>query len=175
MLAYVFVFAVIAARLLLRPLAFAPVGAALLFFGARAPRKLLWVPLALLTITDLYLTLAVYGQGLKADQIVTSAWYLAVMLMGSAFLKRAVRPVRVLVSALGASVSFFVLSNFAVWAVWPTYPKTLSGLAACYVAAIPFFRNQVASDVFFTAVMFAIPMAIEALRSSESQDHIRAA
>jgi hypothetical protein len=34
------------------------------------------------------------------------------------------------------------------------YPKTIEGLLACYVAAIPFFQNAVLGDVFYTALMF---------------------
>jgi hypothetical protein len=41
--------------------------------------------------------------------------------------------------------------------VWrDTYPKTLNGLMACYVAGLPFFRNGVASDLLFTAAFFGI-------------------
>ncbi|HYX70695.1 MAG TPA: DUF6580 family putative transport protein [Terriglobales bacterium] len=163
MLAYVLILAVIAARLLLRPLAFAPVMPVLLLAGARLPRKMFWLPVALLTAADLYLTFAVYGAGFKADQFIVSAWYLAMLFLGSALLKDGGK-LRILVSALAGSASFFILSNFAVWAVWPTYPKTIPGLAACYVAAIPFFRNQFVSDMVFTAVIFAIPMALEAFR-----------
>ena len=165
MLAYILILAVIAARLLLRPLAFAPVMPVLLLVGARLPRKMFWIPVALLTAADLYLTLAVYGAGFKADQLIVSAWYLGMLFLGSALLKDRWK-LGILASALAGSVSFFIVSNFGVWAVWPTYPKTLAGLAACYVAAIPFFRNQFVSDMLFTAVIFAIPMAIEALRPS---------
>lgn len=34
------------------------------------------------------------------------------------------------------------------------YPRTLPGLAECYVAAIPFFRNSLAGDAIFTTVLF---------------------
>ncbi len=175
MLAYVFVLAVIVARILFRPLAFAPVAPALLFFGAHLPRKRMWIPLALLAAADVYLTKMEYGYPLTADHLVSWAWYAAILWLGSAWLKGKARPLRVAAAALTSSVSFFVVSNFAVWAVWNMYPKTLEGLAACYVAAIPFFRNQIASDLFFTAVMFAIPMAVEALRPAQAEDHIRAA
>ena len=84
MLAYVLILAVIAARLLLRPLAFAPVMPVLLLAGARLPRKMFWLPVALLTAADLYLTFAVYGAGFKADQFIVSAWYLAMLFLGSA-------------------------------------------------------------------------------------------
>jgi len=53
-------------------------------------------------------------------------------------------------------VSFFLISNFAVWAVWSMYPKTASGLAMSYVAGLPFFRNAVVSDLFFAAMFFGI-------------------
>ncbi len=175
MLAYVFIVAVIAARVFFRPLAFAPVAPALLFFGARLPRKMFWIPVALLTAADLYLTFAVYNEGLKADQLLTSFWYLAILFLGNALLKGSVKPLKLAAAAVSASVAFFVVSNFAVWAVWPTYPKTLAGLVACYVAAIPFFRNQFASDLIFTAVMFAVPAAISALRPKDADDHIAAA
>ena len=63
---------------------------------------------------------------------------------------------RVGAASLAASVSFFVISNFAVWAVWNMYPKTASGLAMCYVAGLPFFRNAVVSDLFFAGAFFGI-------------------
>src|ERR1019366_10675544 len=56
--------------------------------------------------------------------------------------------------ALASSVLFFLLTNFGVWAFESLYPKTLEGLIACYVAAIPFFQNTLQSDLFFTAVLF---------------------
>ncbi len=169
MLAYILIVAVILARLVFRPLAFAPVAPALLFFGAYAPRRWMWVPLTLLAATDIYLTRSTYAYPFTADVLVTWAWYAAVIWVGGAVLKGKVGALRVGASTVAASVAFFVLSNFAVWAVWNMYPKTLSGLAACYVAALPFFQNQFASDAIFAAVMFAIPLAIPALRSAEAK------
>ena len=63
---------------------------------------------------------------------------------------------RVVSASLAASVSFFAVSNFAVWALWNMYPKTLAGLAECYTMAIPFFRNTVASDLLFTGAFFGL-------------------
>jgi hypothetical protein len=34
------------------------------------------------------------------------------------------------------------------------YPRTVEGLAACYVAAIPFFRNSLAGDLLYTGLLF---------------------
>jgi hypothetical protein len=59
-------------------------------------------------------------------------------------------------AALLSSTIFFIITNFAVWAMGTTYPKTGVGLAACYVAAIPFFGNTVASDLIYAAMLFGL-------------------
>jgi len=59
-------------------------------------------------------------------------------------------------SALGASVIFFIVSNFGVWFSGVMYPKDLSGLVACYVAGIPFFQNTVLGDLFYSAILFGV-------------------
>jgi len=54
---------------------------------------------------------------------------------------------------LGA-LQFFVITNFAVWSAFTTYPKSLAGLLACYIAAVPFFWNTLAGDVLYAALLF---------------------
>lgn len=58
-------------------------------------------------------------------------------------------------AALVGSVMFFVLSNFFVWLGSGGYDRSLSGLTECYAAAVPFFRNTLASDAMFSAALFA--------------------
>jgi len=41
-----------------------------------------------------------------------------------------------------------------VWLVGDLYPRTLDGLATCYIAAIPFFRNTLAGDAGYTVALF---------------------
>lgn len=55
--------------------------------------------------------------------------------------------------SLGASVAFFLVTNFAVWLMW--YETNWTGLISCYVNAIPFFRYTVLGDLFFSTVLFA--------------------
>ncbi len=157
MLAYLFlVFAVaVHARFLPLPYSFAPVTAALLFFGARRPAREMWIPVAALAASGLYLSRSVYGYPFSADLLITWAWYAGMVLLGGLLAHKATA-LRIGSTSLAASVSFFVVSNFAVWAVWNMYPKTASGLAACYVAGLPFFRNAVVSDLFFVALFFGI-------------------
>jgi hypothetical protein len=168
MLAYLFVALAIAMRFLSTPLSFAPVAPALLFFGARGPRKHAWVPVLLLAGCDFALTKFVYGYPYTIDHFVTAAWYAVVVAMGT-LLSQNARPLRIAGGALAASVGFFVVSNFAVWLAWPMYPHNFGGLFACYVAALPFFRNQFVSDALFTVLMFSVPALIELVRPATAK------
>jgi Family of unknown function (DUF6580) len=158
MLAYLFVIIAVAVhlRFFALPFSFTPVAAALLYFGARMPRKQMWVPVVLLAASDVYLTRVTYAYPLTADHFVTWAWYAAMVLLGGVLIK-GFSAIRIGAASLTTSVSFFLISNFAVWMVWrDMYPKTFNGLIACYVAGLPFFRNAVASDLLFTAAFFGI-------------------
>ena len=64
------------------------------------------------------------------------------------------QPLPILAGALAGSALFFAITNFGVWAIGDMYPKTLAGLGACYVAAIPFFRGTVEGDLLYTLVLF---------------------
>jgi hypothetical protein len=171
MLAYLYVVLAVLVRVVagtgtFATLGFTPVGASLLFFGSRMPRKQFIVPVALLIGSDLFLNLRVYNYPLSWDQVVVWAWYLGACFIGSALRDR-VKPLYVGAAALGSSVSFFVISNFFVWLAGNLgYAKTLGGLAACYVAAIPFFQKGLASDLLFSAVFFSIPVLIAQAREA---------
>lgn len=163
MLAYLYVVLAIAARGLagtgtLSLHGFTPLGASLLFFGSRMPRKQFWIPVALLIGTDVYLNFFRYHMALTWDQAVVWAWYAGACCIGM-LLRGRVKPLFVGGAAIGSSVSFFLISNFAVWLAGNiAYPKTLAGLGACFTAAIPFFRNDLISSLMFSAVFFAIPV-----------------
>lgn len=185
MLAYVFVLLAIAVRFL--PFAhvsflphawhFTPLAASLLFFGARGSRRQMWIPLVLLAATDVVLTKFIYAYVLSWDHLVTWAWYAAILLLGTTLREKS-GIVRVIGAALASSISFFLISNFAVWAAWPEmYPRTLNGLMMSYTAALPFFRGTLESDLFFSVAMFGTPVLIQALSGllDRSGDHAAAA
>jgi phosphoglycerol transferase MdoB-like AlkP superfamily enzyme len=176
MLAYVFILFAVVFRFLPHPMAFTPVGAALLFFGARGPRRQFWVPLALLAASDVILTTLYYRYPFSWDHFVTWGWYAGMLWFGTT-LKQNAGALRILGSALAASVSFFLISNFAVWAAWNLYSRTLAGLLTCYDAGLPFFRHGVVGDLLFTAAMFATPVVIHVISEwrHKSPDHTAAA
>jgi hypothetical protein len=168
MLAYLFV--VIAAAVHIRcialPFSFTPVLAALLYFGARMSRKQMWIPVVLLAASDVYLTRVTYGYPVTADHLVTWAWYAAMLLLGGSVIK-GWSPLRIGASTVLGSVSFFLISNFAVWMVWrDMYPKSFGGLMTCYVAGLPFFRTAVLGDLLFTAAFFGIGYLVSRQRAA---------
>ena len=142
---------------------FTPVGASLLFFGAKQQRKFLWIPVVAFALCDIALNRFVYHYPITLETFSSTLWYFLAVGIGS-LLKEKQDFLRIAGAALAGSVSFFVISNFAVWAAYNMYPKTAGGLVACYVAAIPFFQRTLASDMVYTLAFFAAPLAIEVMR-----------
>lgn len=176
MLAYLFVIFAVLARMpfMPHPWGFTPVAAALLYFGARGSRRQLWVPFGLMITSDVLLNKFVYAYPLSWDQPVVWAWYAAILLLGTQLHENS-GWLRVAGAALASSVSFFILSDLAVWAFGTMYPKTWSGLVSCYVAALPFFRRGLAGDILFTAVMFGLPAIAAMVARSIHKPHGAAA
>lgn len=70
--------------------------------------------------------------------------------------------------SLGASVLFFVVTNFVTWVVTPWYDRSLAGVVECYLAAVPFFRYTLAGDMAFTSSLFGTYCVIQALLNRRS-------
>jgi len=137
---------------------FTAVGAGLLFFGSRRPKWQAIAAVGVLAATDFYLTRFVYGSPFEVKQyLVTWAWYAAVCLMASGLLRK-VTALRVVAAVLASATSFFLLSNFVVWFGSGMYSRSASGLATCYVAALPFYANDLASTGLLSGVLFGLPV-----------------
>ena len=152
---------------------FTAVGAGLLFFGSRRPRWQSVAAVAILAATDFYLTRFVYGFPFEIKgYLVTWAWYAAVCLLASGLLRK-VTALRVAAGVIASATSFFLLSNFVVWVGGGTYPHSAAGLAACYVAALPFYANDLISTGALSAVLFGLPVVAaklaEAMRAHSNQ------
>lgn len=136
-----------ASRLVPHPPNFAPIGAIALFGGASfADRRAAFlVPLGAMFASDLVL-------GLHPLIPVVYACFAFNVVLGW-WVRSRRRPLPIASAALVGSCTFFLVTNAACWALW--YPRTLDGLAACYVAAIPFFRNTLLGDAFYTVALFS--------------------
>ncbi|HEX6773591.1 MAG TPA: DUF6580 family putative transport protein [Acidobacteriaceae bacterium] len=155
---------------------FTAVGGSLLYFGARRPiRQAVWALLPFMAM-DVYLTTRVYGMAFHAqDYLITWLWYAAALVLGSLLLKQRTNPTRVVTGSLLASTSFFVVSNYAVWAGSQMYPHTLGGLGACFVAGLPFYRNDLVSTLLVTGVAFSAEALVRRSRQAHAtRGHIAA-
>jgi formate-dependent nitrite reductase membrane component NrfD len=61
---------------------------------------------------------------------------------------------RLTLATLSSSTLFFLTTNTAVWAFGTMYEKSITGLLTSYTAGIPFFRNMIVGDIWFTLVLF---------------------
>lgn len=138
---------------------FTAVGGGLLFFGARRPRWQSAIAVAVMALTDIYLTKFVYNFPFHVSQyLVTWAWYAAVCLTGSVLLRK-VSVIRVAAGVFTSATSFFLVSNFMVWAQsHVSYAHNLGGLAQCYVAAVPFYANDLVSTAITAGALFGLPV-----------------
>ena len=163
----VLIFIAALSRVLPHPPNFSPIEAVALFGGAYFAKRhwALLVPLAAMFLSDLVLGLL---RGGLYFEYFTSAGYLLVYacialstVLGFG-LRGKVGASRVLSYSLAGSMLFFVVTNFGAWLSDPAYPKTVAGLAAAYVAGVPFFQWTVLGTLFYAALLFG---GFELLRS----------
>jgi hypothetical protein len=175
MLAYIFVIFAVVIRFIPHPWQFTPVAASLLFFGARGAKRQIWIPLVLMAASDLALNRFVYAYPFGWDQLVIWVWYAAILWLGTGLRERQ-KPLPVIGAALASSISFFIVTNFMVWATGTMYPMNWAGLITCYDAAVPFFRHTLEGDLLFTVAMFATPVVLHALAGAfnKEDDHTAA-
>ncbi len=144
------IFAVAISRLLPHPPNFTPVAAMALFGGACFSSRLaaFFVPLAAMLASDAFI-------GFHRGMIAVYACFAATVCIGLWLRRRrAFGPIAG--ATLASSLLFYMATNFAVWALGHgrLYPMTLEGLATCYIAAIPFFRNTLLGDGFYCFALF---------------------
>lgn len=145
------------ARLLPHPWNFTPILAIALYAGVQFTRLRTGV---IATFLALLLSDAIMGL-YHGIGWVYAAW-LVPLLIGR-LVRRKPGVAAIAIGALCSSLSFFVITNFAVWAGGRLYPHTLAGLAACYAAAIPFYQNQILGDAFYTVALFGGHALIQSL------------
>jgi hypothetical protein len=171
------------------PWNFTPVGALGLFGGARLRSWWAYVlPLGVMAVSDLLLWW-IFGK--EPFDLWVYGCFLLTVLWGRLFLRSGGAGRIAAVSVL-VSVQFFLVTNFGTWfrdirnpqpipegtaVVWKDIPglpvpvpdhyaPNLSGLIACYVAALPFtgtnapplgFRgNQLLGDLFYSGILFGV-------------------
>lgn len=142
-------------RFLPHPPNFAPIGAIALFGGVYLSRKIaLILPLLAMVISDLFL-----GFYFLPLMLVVYFCFLICVFLGFR-LKNQKKLSTVFGYSLLVSVVFYLLTNFAVWIFTGWYPKNFSGLIQCYFMALPFFKNTLLGNLFYTSLFFGVYEAI---------------
>ncbi len=137
-----------ALRIAPHPWNFTPVGAIALFSGAvlRDRRLAFFFPLLTLFLGDIFI-------GFHKLMFVVYVSFLINVAIGL-WLRDRRTVARITLATLFGAIQFFIVTNFAVWALGSFYPRTVAGLAACYAAGVPFFWNTLAGDAFYVAMLF---------------------
>jgi hypothetical protein len=172
------VLVVASTRLLPHPLNFTPVVALCLFSVSMLSNKYLMFTLPLLAIvySDFLLEM-VTGYGFHSGSVVVYSSFLLILAIGYFLLKK-VNLKNVIITSILSSLSFFLITNFALF--YPIsavsnpslgqYTHDLSGIIASYSAGLPFFRNMLLGDLFYSGVLFglyALTQQVPALRFSK--------
>jgi len=127
-------------RLIPHPPNFTPLTAIALFGGIYLSSKTLsyLVPIIIMLFSDLFL-------GFSSISLFVYFSFIIISYIGIKSKKPGIQNIVL------SSIVFFVVSNFGVWILG--YPKTWEGFLKCYTLAIPFFRNSLLGDLFYSGVM----------------------
>jgi hypothetical protein len=141
------VLAAIVARVLPHPPNFAPITGIALFSGSYFGGISAFIlPLGIMLASDMVI-------GFHSTMIYVYGSFLFIVLLGK-FLRTKTSFLRLTLTSFVSSILFFTVTNFGVWQRDGIYPKTLPGLEQSYVMAIPFFRNTLLGDFFYTFTLF---------------------
>lgn len=126
---------------------FTAVSAIALFGAAQYEKKIMafLVPFAALLISDAILG---FYQGMEW----VYGTFALIVALGFALRNKITAP-RVILLSVISSLLMYIISDFGVW-LGTLYPHTWQGFTACYIAAIPFLRNEVLGDLFYSGLLF---------------------
>lgn len=151
-------------RLFNYPPNFSPLGAIALFVGFYFfKRWSLLIPLVILFASDIFI--GFYDWRLMASVYLS---FILICLIGL-YLKRHYYWWSTALAALAGSLTFFIITNLAFWYFGGFYQLNLAGLGSCFLLAIPFFKNTLISDLFFTGVFFGIYSLVPYLQKLKEQ------
>lgn len=152
-------------RILPHPANFAPIGAMALFGGTyMKKRQALILPLLAMIISDFIIgfdsplmRFGVYGSFLIS--VFIGFWIKKHKNFGNVF-----------AATITSSILFFIITNFTVWLDGGMYTKNIFGLIQCYMLAIPFFKNSLLGDLFYTSIFFGnYELITQTLRNPATQ------
>jgi hypothetical protein len=126
---------------------FTAMSAVALFGAAYYDKKIMafLIPLSVMLLTDAAIG---FYQGMEWMYIT----FVLIILAGF-FLRTKVTVPRLILLSVVSSLLVFIVSDFGVW-IGSLYPHTWAGFVTCYVAALPFLRNELLGDLFYCGLLF---------------------
>jgi hypothetical protein len=142
---------------------FVPVGAMALFGAAALPKRWLAVivPVLAFYLSDLTLNNTLYAEYYEGFHWGINYWttgaivFMVILGMGLLRNTKFSWP-KIGGAAVGATLVFFLVTNFGVWASGMMYPKSGAGLMAAYTAGLPFLLNSLLANLLFSGVLFGV-------------------
>jgi hypothetical protein len=128
---------------------FQAVSAVALFGAAQYNKKIMafLVPITALLLSD---TILGFYQGMEW----VYGTFVLIIITGFALRNKVTVP-RLIVLSVVSSLLVFIITDFGVWmGTW--YAHTWQGFIACYAAALPFLRNELLGDLFYSGLLFGI-------------------
>ncbi len=128
---------------------FSPLASIIIFSSFLAiNKKYTWLPLLALLASDLII--GFYHWAVMLSVYVATALNIII----GQELKKNHQTIRILSATIFSAISFFVITNLAVWAAGDWYNKDASGLMLCFTLAIPFFKSTLASNILYSTILF---------------------
>lgn len=136
-------------RFMPHPMNFTAVGAIALFSGYyfKDKRIAFIVPMAIMLLSD-------WKLGFYELPLLASVYFAFALVVLLGIVIKNKKWYWSLPMSLAGTVSFFLITNGAVWAFANWYPHTFAGLMTCYAEGIPFVRNAFMGDLTYTFVFF---------------------
>ena len=140
---------------------FSPMAATALFCAAHFDKlwKAILVTLLATFVSDVILNNTIYSSMNNGFTFFYDGFilqyiaYAVIALMGSTFFIN-INKTKVIGGSLATTLVFFIISNFGAWISLPFYSKDIAGLMSSYAAGLPFLKNTLLSDLFYTSLLF---------------------
>ena len=132
---------------------FTPIAAMALFGSVYFSDKRLAfvIPLIAMFLSDAAIQL-IYGWGFHNTMIYVYFAFILTSIIGI-IVRRKVSILSITAGSITASILFFIITNFGVWAA-SGFQMGVAGLNTTYTMGIPFFAPTVLGDLFFNSILF---------------------
>jgi len=92
----------------------------------------------------------------------------AIVLFGS-YIKDFKPSVKLGATGILAGITFWTITNFALWLGGLMYATNATGLATCFTMALPFLQNQILGDLLFTLLFAGLFQLVQNSKVMQTQ------